>query len=64
MAERVFGVVGREVVVVETTRRAPADGAGTARLRAASRTSPVTSVCVSVTNACSAAMSGECHMPS
>ena len=32
MAERVFGVVGREVVVVEAAPRAPAGGVATARL--------------------------------
>ena len=64
VAERVLGVVGREVVVVETARRAPADRAALSRPRAAAAPRRSRRFCVSVTNACSARISGECHRPS
>ena len=63
VAERVVGVVGREVVVVEprgARRPTASQRPGSSR----SRTSPVTCSCVASTNAASARISGACHMPS
>ena len=64
VAERVLGVVGREVVVVEAARRAPADRAQRPA-SSRSRTSPVTSrLRVGRRTPASARISGECHKPS
>ena len=52
MAERVFGVVGREVVVVEATRRAPADRVALARLEPQPHLAGHVLLRVESTNAC------------
>ena len=63
MAERVLGVVGREVVVVEPASGPPARGVAPARLEAQPDLAGHVR-CVSSTNASSARISGECHRPS